>query len=297
MKKLFLSLLVLFTSICTFAQQDINTTIKNAENGNKIAQYNLAATYFSGGQGLPQDYKKAFVWAEKSALQGFVPAYNLLGNLYMEGQGTAKDLNKAEAWLKKGVEVNDIYCMFTLGQLYASKQMNRYEEGIKLLTALAEKDDYYAMNALGLAYNDLGQNDTAIEWFNKAAAKGSLSAKANLGALYLNGRNGFPIDYDKAALWNRHAAEAGSKIAKHNLPIAYYKLGEMLLLEKEFDDAVIYLMRAASNEDNPIPEAMRKLSACFRYGYGVEKDASKEDFYMKEAAKLNDAKAMEILGF
>ena len=71
----------------------------------------------------------------------------------------------------------------------------------------------------------------------------------------------------------------------------------MLLLEKEFDDAVIYLMRAASNEDNPIPEAMRKLSACFRYGYGVEKDASKEVFYMKEAAKLNDAKAMEILGF
>ncbi len=299
MKKI-LILFLLFISASAMAQQNIQNTIKNAENGDFKAQYNLALAYHNGSQGLPKDTQKTIYWAEKSANQGCGQACNLLGIIYIRGEGTEKDLTMAEKWLKKGVEKNDTYCKYTLGQLYVSNEMKRYENGLKLLIPLAENGDMYAMNDIGLAYNDLGQNDKALEWLLKARYKGNETAILNLGNLYLKGINGFPIDYDKAASFYRLASESKdtykAKIAKHNLPIAYFKLGDMLLHQKEFDDAVIYLMRAASNEDNPIPEAMRKLSACFRYGYGVEKDKTKEEYYLEEAAKFNDEIAMKILG-
>jgi TPR repeat protein len=52
-----------------------------AAAGNAQAQFALANHYFYG-LGVPQDYRQALLWYNKSANQGFAPAQNLLGYMY-----------------------------------------------------------------------------------------------------------------------------------------------------------------------------------------------------------------------
>ena len=52
---------------------DIGATIKAAEQGDADAQYKLGFMY-NKGEGVPQDYKKAFYWCTKAAEQGLVNA-------------------------------------------------------------------------------------------------------------------------------------------------------------------------------------------------------------------------------
>lgn len=278
--------------------QSFEAKKKLAEGGNMYAQYDVAYTYYNGTESVEKNPELAFYWCEKAAKQGVDRAYNLLGLMYQFGEGTKKDVYQAEYWFKKGVEIKDKYCIYSLGVLYTSGDgLPKYEEGINLLLELANKGDMYAMNELGNAYNDLGKNDLSLDWYLKAVEKGSRSAKANLGANYLKGTNGFPIDYEQSIKWSDRAAKEGDAVSKHNLPIAQYKLGEKLHEQGKYKDAIVYFMRAASNEDNPIPEAMRKLSAYFRYGLGdVTIDPVKEKKYMEDAAKYNDEIAMKILG-
>lgn len=53
------------------------------------------------------------------------------------------------------------------------------------------------------------QNDTkAVNWFRRAAAKGSVHGQVNLGRMYLNGRGVVPSDTE-ALKWYRKAANQG----------------------------------------------------------------------------------------
>jgi TPR repeat protein len=50
------------------------------------------------GQGVEQDDRKAFILAQKSALQGYGLAQLNLGYAYRFGEGTTKNLVKAMQW-------------------------------------------------------------------------------------------------------------------------------------------------------------------------------------------------------
>ena len=47
------------------SNMDFQNLLKEAEKGNAEAQYNLAAMYYKG-EGIEQDYQKAFNWFEKA---------------------------------------------------------------------------------------------------------------------------------------------------------------------------------------------------------------------------------------
>ena len=78
------------------------------------------------------------------------------------------------------------------------------------------------------------------------------------------------------------------------------KLGEMYYkgqyVKQDFNEAFRLLKEAAEYKDVPSGNAMRLLSACYRYGLGTEKDAQKEAYWMEEAAKFKDEKAVGIVG-
>ena len=76
---------------------DVERTIRLAEGGDKIAQYDLGVMY-RDGDGVPQDYKEAVKWYTKAAEQGLAKAQLFLGNRYYLGQGVPKDLVQAYAW-------------------------------------------------------------------------------------------------------------------------------------------------------------------------------------------------------
>ena len=56
---------------------------------------------YQNGKGAVQDYAKAKMWYEKSAVQGNSSAQNALGNMYLDGKGVKQDYAKAAEWYEK----------------------------------------------------------------------------------------------------------------------------------------------------------------------------------------------------
>ena len=71
-----------------------------AEQGERIAQYNLAVMLFRG-DGVARDVEEALQWYEKAAEQGMPEAQTALGDLYAIGAGVAADPEAARRWYEK----------------------------------------------------------------------------------------------------------------------------------------------------------------------------------------------------
>lgn len=69
MKKVFIFIILLVCFVPTKAQS-FSEIKRLAENGDKVAQYNLGLCYYSGG-GVAQDYTQAIYWFSKAAEQRY----------------------------------------------------------------------------------------------------------------------------------------------------------------------------------------------------------------------------------
>lgn len=243
-----------------------------------------------------KEYDKAFSCFQKASKQGYTPSKNNLALCYEYGWGTSQDFPMAEYWYKEAYKAGDKDAAINLGALYASSRLPKYDKAVEYLLPLAQKGEMDALVNLTIAYVHLGRHEEAIKISTNLANKGEHGAESNLGNWYLKGISGFPIDYDKAIYWLERAVKANKETAKHNLPIAQFEKGEILYKNREYSEAYQLYLKAASSKDNPIPGAMRKLSACYRYGLGISRDTEKADYYMAKAAEYNDEAAMEILG-
>ena len=65
--------------------------------------YNLGILYFNG-QGVEQDYPKAFNLFRKSAERGYAAAQLNLGYMYFSGQGVMQDKSLAKEWFGKACD-------------------------------------------------------------------------------------------------------------------------------------------------------------------------------------------------
>lgn len=70
-----------------------------AKAGDSRAQYQLGLMYYRG-EGLRQDYRKAFVWYRRAAERGDIDAQLNLGLMYARGQGTDQDFVEAFKWFE-----------------------------------------------------------------------------------------------------------------------------------------------------------------------------------------------------
>src|SRR5439155_26621402 len=85
------------------AQQGAGTSFSKlqsqAEQGDAVAQYNLAQSYLRNGASnegpTNEDYQSAIKWLRASKAQGNADAEFLLGYLYEHRQGLARDYAKA----------------------------------------------------------------------------------------------------------------------------------------------------------------------------------------------------------
>ncbi len=118
----------------------------------------------------------------------------------------------------------------------------------------------------------------ALEWFEKAAARGNANAQARLANMYNNG-DGLPEGFDKsvryikALEWNQQAAEQGDNIASQ------FGLGRQYGNPDGFG-----IIDKAASEGNA--EAQFQLGFLYELGRGVPKsDAKALEWYQKAAAQ------------
>src|SRR5665213_1030865 len=81
--------------------------------GDRLAQM------YSRGDGVPQDYAKAFLIYSELAARGEPLAFHNLGVCYQNGLGTKKDLLKAEQSYRKAADSGVLWAIFNLGTMYS----------------------------------------------------------------------------------------------------------------------------------------------------------------------------------
>lgn len=94
---------------------------RNAQAGDRVAQYNLAVIHETGRFGAPLDKAEAARWYRKSAEQGYENAQYNLGVLYLRGEGVAQDRAAALHWLGLAAEQLNPAAIAALEKLGVSK--------------------------------------------------------------------------------------------------------------------------------------------------------------------------------
>jgi TPR repeat protein len=152
--------------------------------------------------------KKAFEWYQKAAEAGDEVAMRNLGYCYKDATGVEKDDSLAFTWFCKAA---------SRGDTSAIKQViNCYKNGLGV-----EKDD-----------------QKVVEWYEKLISVGETSALVDLGHYYET----VIVDYEKALLYYRKAAESGNIVGQYNMGIMYqYGKG----VEKDETTAIYWYRKSA----------------------------------------------------
>jgi TPR repeat protein len=181
-----------------------------AEEGNAIAQYNLAIAYERGLGGLQRDVKEAMGWAEKSSAQGYSRASVYLGAKYRDGKDVSKDYKRALELFINAADKEDDAAFYDLSEMYRLGEgtERNLQKAFATMKRLADAQHPVGEYRVGLAYH-LGEgvkNDNAegLRWIERAADQGYGPAMATLGSMYGEG-DGVKRDSRSACFWAKGA--------------------------------------------------------------------------------------------
>lgn len=263
---------------------------KASEKGHQNATYNLGYCYFAG-KGVEQDYKKALSLFLRVA-EKVKEAPTRIGACYLFGYGIKKNDQEAIKWLNKGLANGDNLANLYLAYAYSKGEGVARDErkALQLYQPFAQQGITFAQYQMAQIYYN-GETvpkdcNKALNWFEKVADK-YYDAWVVMGEIYEKG-DGISKNLTKAKECYQQASDYG-------IPLGEYRLGAILYDEKKYDEAFSLLTQAAEDKKNPVPEAMRKLAACYRYGLGTPQNPEKEQYWMDQAAKNKDYKAIDIL--
>ena len=307
MKKSLLSVVCLFLSLFLNAQNNtFESELVEAKKGNVKSQSFVAGCYMYGIHGASVNYDEAVKWARTAAEKGDDYAQYLLGYAYYGGFGVVIDDSLSMEWYEKSAKQGRFSAQNNLATSYIrvkqnyNKALEWYLKGVTNEKLAIEsgryrgpfKDSYRYY--IGMCYFRQKKYKEAFKCFESEFQKhdGATYVYSLLAMEYCY-RNGLGVKKSKKNENN----DISYKRALHNLAICDYNIGERLYKEKKYKKAFELLNEAATNQFNPIPQAMRLLSAFYRYGHGdvVKKNSQKEKYWRKEAARHNDAKALRIL--
>ena len=156
-----------------------------------------------------KDYKEAFKWFKKVAVQGDAPAQYKLGVMYDTGQEVAENHLEAFKWFKKAAVQGDAPAQYKLGMMY-----NTGQSPVEMPIARQILQE--------MTYNTAQEKNhqEAFKWFKKAAVQGYAPAQHNLGVMYSEG-HGVATNYKEALKWYKKAAGQGQATAQYHLGVMY----------------------------------------------------------------------------
>ena len=96
---------------------DLEALQRNAEAGDRVAQYNRGVLHETGQHGVVLDKAEAVRWYRKSAEQGYENAQYNLGVMYLRGDGVAQDRETAVHWLRLAADQLNPAAMAALEKL------------------------------------------------------------------------------------------------------------------------------------------------------------------------------------
>jgi len=157
-----------------------------AANGNAKAMNALGVDY-SEGLGTGADLTEAMVWFKKAAEAGYTTAWYNLGKIYQRGHGTPQDFKIAFACFTKATEMRDTDSKLTIAYMLFKGLgcQQDYAKAFSIYYPSAQAGNansmYFVALCLRNGYGVAKNMDQARVWLQKAAAKGDLQSKEELG--------------------------------------------------------------------------------------------------------------------
>ena len=135
-----------------------------ARLGNARAQYLMASNYYYG-EGVPQDYELAKMYANLAVEQKYIYAWRRWGKFYRDGLAVPQDFKKSRECYKRGAKMGDYNCYNKLGDMLyhgwgcdedREAAFRQFQEGEKAPAISQRYSLQRSKTALGRAY-ELGQ--------------------------------------------------------------------------------------------------------------------------------------------
>jgi len=104
-----------------------------ADQGDAVAQYNLALLYLDG-HGVPQSPAEAANWFRRAAEQGYTLAQHNLGAMYGSGQGVKRDYVQAYKWLNICAAKGNAGCIAQRDQIARKLKASQLADAQRLAT-------------------------------------------------------------------------------------------------------------------------------------------------------------------
>lgn len=273
---------------------DFDRLILDADNGNAEAQLK-AGDIFNYGDGVTQNYEKAFEYYSAAAEQNNAEAQFNIGYFYYVENYPEQNLAEAFKYFKSAAELGDKNAMYFLGLMFLRGHATEPNEqaAFNWILKASEADNDIAQLELSGFYEDGIGTDVdqgkAIYWLKKSAENGYDVAQDTLGLYYCKG-NIVSQDYHEAKSWYEKAAENGYTNSMYNLSIMYSR-GEGVPEDQE--KAFEWLLKAAQAGD---VECQIRVGQRYQEGRGTDQDYEKAKYWYELAAKENNAEAICELG-
>jgi tetratricopeptide (TPR) repeat protein len=190
---------------------------------------------------------------------------------------------------------------FNTGVEYFNRQ--DYATALVWYQKAAAKGSIYASNGIAMMYeNGLGvpQNYAlAMQWYQQSAARGDNYAKYLIGNMYYNGE-GVPVNYDKALQWFMQAA-TGDKAddnAMYGIASIYYYgkgLPQNYALAFEWYQKVIAVWKKTGQVSPVTGAALFGMGWLYEYGQGVVKNSDTAITWYRQGASIGNVSSINRL--
>ena len=213
------------------------------EQGSREVRFRVAWLYCGEGNVTP-DYEKSHKLYKALAKEGNSAAMNNLGWMCENGYFYTVNPKKAFEWYQKAAEAGDEVAMRNLGYCYKDATGVEKDDSLAFtwFCKAASRGDTSAIKQVINCYkNGLGvekDDQKVVEWYEKLIGAGETSALVDLGHYYET----VIVDYEKALLYYRKAAESGNIVGQYNMGIMYqYGKG----VEKDETTAIYWYRKSA----------------------------------------------------
>lgn len=166
---------------------------------------------------------------------------------------------------------NQDYEVFLLARNYADR--GDYEKAVELLELLSRKGNRKAIFELAMLYNDFQpeiHRHKAVNLFTLAGELGYTDSYYYLGKIY----------YEK-----KEYAEAYRFFEKGKTKAESHLYLGKIILETQLKNVSkrVAFVNFLEGSKRKVYECDYYLAICYRFGYGIRKDAQKAEFYLKKA--------------
>ncbi len=271
----------------------------------------LIGRMYMNGQGIEQDYDKAFYSFKLSATNGYAHANYYIGNMHYYGLGFEQSFEKASEYYYRAHENKDMYATYRLAKMHLKGEgmYTDLERAEKLLLECSDKV-ILANYDLAKIYEEnpiiFNVSAETIQKYYKTALEGLLEQEQDkhdpftemrIGSMYLNGK-GTDVNIKKAISWFDKASLSGNPDAAYQLAYIYtsdkYNFNNAEKANEYYKKALEGYEKLENGNENSTAEY--RLGSMYLKALGAEKSIDKAISWFSKSMQNGNSDAAYQLG-